>query len=159
MIKINSIVLNDLIHYIIARIDIKNRGTHTNKTEVLFISDENAMLSFPEWFKNEEGTGVVIESSKGKLDLKIKCINEGNLNLTLRGIDAKDSNGTRLPIFIEFNRVIVNGKQLITENKLVSHDNPYQCNFKVEDGDIVFIHTEWEPFKLRNNKYIKNNFK
>lgn len=117
--------------------------------EFLFISDENSSLSFPEWFKNDEGVGAQIESSKGELDLKIKCINEGNLNLILRGIDARDSNGTRLPIFIEFNRVNVNGKQLITENKLVSHDNPYQCDFKVGDEDVLFIHIEWGPFKVK----------
>lgn len=149
MIKINAIVLNDLIHYLTARIDIKNSGKHQNKMEFLFISDDDSILSFPEWFKNEEGIGAVIESSKGKLDLKIKCINEGNLNLLLRGIDAKDSNGTRLPIFIEFNRVIVNGKHLIDENKVVSHDDFYQCNFKVGDEDIIFIHIEWGPFRVK----------
>lgn len=149
MIKINTIVLNDLIHYFTARIDIKNSGNEQNKMEFLYISDDNSILSFPMWFKNEEGVGAVIESSKCKLDLKIKCINEGNLNLLLRGIDAKDSKGLRVPIFIEFNRVIVNGKHLITENKVVSHDNFYQCNFKVGDGDIIFIHIEWGPFKVK----------
>ena len=149
MIKIDVINLIDLIQYLTARIDIKNSGKQHNKIKFLFISDENSLLYFPEWLKNEDGVGAVIESSKGNLDLKIKCINEGNLNLQLRGIDAKDSKGTRLPIFIEFTRVIVNGKHLITENKVVSHDNLYQCNFKVEDGDIIFIHIEWVPFKVR----------
>lgn len=145
----NTIVLNDLIHYLTARIDIKNSGKNHNKMEFLFISDDDSTLSFPKWFDNEDGTGAVIESSKGKLDLKVKCINEGNLNLILRGIDARDSNGTRIPIFIEFNKVIVNGKQLITEKKLVSHDNLYQCNFEVGDRDIIFIHIEWGPFKVK----------
>lgn len=146
--KINAIVLNNLIHYFTARIDIKNSGKHNN-IKFLFISDDNSVLSFPKWFDNEDGVGAVIESSKGKLDLKIKCINDGNLNLILRGIDAKDSKGIRIPIFIEFNKVVVNGNHLITENKLVSHDDSYQCNFKVCDGDIVFIRIEWGPFKVK----------
>ena len=149
MIKINTIVLNDLIHYLTARIDIKNNGGHQNKIEFLFISDDNSILSFPQWSNDEKGVGAVIESSKGNLDLKIKCINDGTLNLHLRGIDAKDSKGTRIPIFIEFNKVIVNGKQLINENKLVSHDNSYQCDLKVKNDDILFIHIEWGPFKVK----------
>lgn len=37
---------------------------------------------------------------------------------------------------------------LINENTLVSHDDYYTFKYDVCDNDIVFIHIEWEPFKL-----------
>ena len=148
MIKINSVTKNDLIHYLTARIDIKNSGKFNNQIEFLSTSDEESDLSFPDWFKHNDGHGMVIESSKGNLDLKIKCIKDGNLIIRLRGIHAR-LNNTIIPIFINYTSLIVNGKDLLDKNVLVSHDNYYDCYFKVYDKDIVFIHIEWLPFKIK----------
>ena len=149
MIKINTIIKEDLLHYITARIDIKNSGKSDNQIKFLNISDEDSKLYFPNWFKHEDGIGAVIESAKGTLDLKIRCINEGTLSIRLRGIYARGPNNTIIPIFINFNKVIVNGVQLIKDNILVSHDNFHECHFNVGNGDIVFIHLEWSPFTIK----------
>lgn len=66
-----------MIHYLTARVDIKNSGEFNNQVEFLYISDDNSTLSFPEWFKHDDGDGAVIECSEGKIDLKIKCIGKG----------------------------------------------------------------------------------
>lgn len=136
-----------MIHYFTARLDIKNSGKFKNQIEFLFISDENHKLFFPDWFRHDDGIGAVIESYKGDLDLKIRCIHDGTLSLRLRGIHAMNSNKV-IPIFINFTQVIINGTMLINEEKLVSHDDFYSCNYKVKDGDILFIHVEWKPFKI-----------
>lgn len=93
--------------------------------------------------------GAVIESSKGTLDLKVKCINKGSLNIRLRGVYARSHNNSIIPIFIEYTKVIANGINLIHENALVSHDNFQECHFKVGNEDIIFIHIEWSPFKMK----------
>ena len=145
MFKINDIVLEDLIHYFTARIDFKNMGKLSNQIEFLYISDNNAKLSFPDWFKDENGVGAVIESFEGKLDLKIKCIQDGKLNIKIRGIDVK-SKGKRIPIYINYKSFIINGVPQINENKLVSYDDNYEFNVKVYDRDILFMHIESSPF-------------
>lgn len=149
MIKINSINKEDLIHYFTARIDIKNSGEFKNQMEFLFISDEKAILSYPDWFKHDDGIGVVIHSSKMVLDLKIKCIKKGSLNLRLRGMHARGPEGRTIPLFIEYNKVLANGVNLINGDVLVTHDDFHKCHFAVEDGDIVFLHIEWSPFQLK----------
>lgn len=150
----NSNSNEDLKHYFTSRVDIKNRSELNNKIEFLSISDNDAILSFPEWFRDDEGQGAVIQSEKGKLDLKIKCVGEGKLDIKLRGVDVKYKNESK-PIFIEYTSLECNGKQMLNEKKLVSHDDFYQCDLKVNNEDIMFIHIEWLPFKLKSSKSIQ----
>lgn len=144
---ISIVVQEDLIHYYTSRIDIKNYGNQNNHIEFLYVSDDKSKLELPDWFKDKNGVGAVVESFESNLDLKIKCINDGKLILKLKGIDAKWK-GVRIPIFINFKSVIINGVQQINEYKLVSHDDNYECSVNVCDGDIVFIHIESSPFKI-----------
>ena len=147
MVKIN-LVKEYFIPYMTARVDIKNSGEFNNQVEFLYISDYNSNLYFPDWFKHEDGIGAVLESSEGMLDLKIKCIGDGDLNMRLRGIHAKDQYGKLIQIFINYTVVMINGKNLINENKTISHDDYYNCHYGVCDNDILFIHIEWTPLKL-----------
>lgn len=142
-----TIVQEDLIHYLTARIDIKNIGKQNNQIEFLYISDKEVKLSFPDWFTDGEGIGAVIETIESKLDLKIKCIHDGKLIMKLKGIDA-NLKGRKIPIFIDFKKFIINGVEQLNESKLVSHDDSYECNVNVCDGDIIFIHVEMSPFKI-----------
>lgn len=145
-ILVNTILNGNLRHYFSSRIDVKYWGESDNKIELLSVSDNDANLSFPDWFRDADGQGVIIESTKGELDLKIKCKGNGKLNIRLRAIDVKYENESK-PIFTEFISLECNGKQMLNEKKLVSHDDFYQCDLNVNDGDIMFIHVEWMPFK------------
>lgn len=139
--------LDVFLKYISARIDIKNYGNENNNLEILNISDENATIDYPLWYKGKEGKGVIIHSIKGVIDIKIKCINDGYLSMFLRGFDFIDKRKKRTPIFIDFIKLIINGKCIFDSRVTVCHDLPY--NFiidKVEDGEILDIHIEWEPF-------------
>lgn len=138
----------DLIKFNTARIDFKNYGSQDNTIEFLYISDADAVLEYPNWFIHDDGIGAVIESFKGILNLKIRCINDGKLNIRLRGIDAKDKNKRRIPIFIDFSSLEINGKKYIEGSNIYCHDDYYQCDVNVYDGDIVFVHIEWSPFKI-----------
>ena len=84
-----------------------------------------------------------------ELDLKIKCVHKGDLILWLRGIYATDFKNNIILIFIEYASVIINGKQLLSENQLVCHVEFYECHFEVEDKDSAYIHIEWSSFKVR----------
>ena len=134
----------DLTKYITARLDLKNEGNRDNKIEFLSI-DNDVKIEFPNWFKDENGVGVVIQCSKGELDLNIRCRGNGKLNIRLMGIDVKHE-GKRIPIFINFKSLIINGNQFLDTDKLVSHDDYYYCGLNVKDGDFIFIHAEWSPF-------------
>ena len=55
-----TIVQEDLIHYLTARIDIKNMGKQDTQIEFLYILDNEVKLLFPDWFSDGEGIGAVI---------------------------------------------------------------------------------------------------
>ena len=141
--------MNLLSKYNTARIDFKNMGIESNSVEIIGISDNSAKCYYPLWFTNQNGKGLVVESSKGTLDLKLKCIGDGELQISLRGIDYRNEFDDRLPIFINFNEVQINNLQNY-ENKLVWCDSPYNYTIKVKDNEIVDLHFKWLPLGKLN---------
>ncbi|MCR5026158.1 MAG: hypothetical protein K6A34_01770 [Methanobrevibacter sp.] len=131
--------------YYTARIDIKNYGKNNNIL-ILDNNDENSGVSKPDWFNDCEGSGIMIESSEGILDLKLKCINDGLLKIFLKGPNCNDKNGNRFPIYIDYTDLSVNDKPCFNENQLVWHDKPYVFSKMVCDGEILDIHIQWMPF-------------
>lgn len=132
--------------YCTARIDIKNQGQSSNDILILNNSDFNSKIEKPDWFKDSLGIGTQIHSENGILDLKIKCINDGELVFKLRGMDVKDKNGKRFPVFIDYTNFSVNNNDIVNSNKLTSHDHPLIFSKLVNDSEIVSIHVEWLPF-------------
>ena len=58
---VDSFIQSLLIKYVTARIDIKNVGNEDNSIEVINNSDLDAKVNFPEWFKDETGSGLTIQ--------------------------------------------------------------------------------------------------
>ena len=138
--------------YITARIDIKNTKNSTleeNDIEIIRISDNTAAISTPEWF-HKNGKGYVIESRIGILNIVLRCINKGNLTISLRGQDVRDKSNNRVPILIDYSKFIVNSNSLIEGIKSAWHDEPIRYNREVDDGEIINLSLEWKPhnFKL-----------
>ena len=153
--KTRIIKESKLTKYITSRIDIKSFGKD-NKIEILYNSDSLSSVNRPRWFKNNAGEGVVIESDKGSIDLEIKTINEGKLKIWFRGIDYRDNNNKRFPIYINYIRSTINGEEIL-KNKLLWHDEPLIFDKKVMDCEIIKIHAEWEP--VSENSIFENTLK
>ena len=132
--------------YRTARIDLINKRYESNSIEVTSFSDERASIDFPDWFKTNEGKGVIIQSTDNPLTFEIKCINDGILNIYLRGIDFLDKNDNRFPVFIDYKKVLINNEDYLHNSKLVCHDKPHIIKKEVKDSEIITIHIEWAPF-------------
>lgn len=141
-----SEIADSLKIYTRARIDVKNYGSKDNKIKLVEESLPLSSISFPEWFKSDEGEGVVIESEKGVVDFKFECINDGFLKIFLRGQDIRDKNLIRFPVYIDFINLKINNELIFKESKLVWHDKPYIFEKKVKNSEIIDIHVEWLPF-------------
>lgn len=139
---------NLLSKYYTARIDLKNFGLETNALEILQNSDKQSKVHYENWFKDETGEGFVIESKKCSMKLKMKCINDGNLKLWLRSKDFRDKENNRIPIFIDFTRLKINGIDYIGEKKHISHDNSFVVEKEVKDSEILNIEIEWLPLNF-----------
>lgn len=135
----------------ICRVDIKNIGNYENSILIYNCSDDYADIDTPRWFSDSKGIGTVIESSKGNLDLKFKCINSGKLMFTIRGVDYKDSNNNRSHIYIECSSIEINGKILLNQSKLISHDHFYRFEFPVSNNDKIHLKIKWKPLSKINS--------
>lgn len=130
--------------YITGRIDIKNYGGNNNAVLVIANSDDSAQIQKPDWFKNEQGTGLVFHSTKGIMETTIQCIGNGELKICLRGKDCRNKDNIRVPVWINYKSLFINGVCVFKEPKLVCHDNPFIYKLNVADGQIIKIFTEWQ---------------
>ena len=62
----------------------------------------------------------------------------------LKDIDKK-LNGKRIPIYIEYKKLLIDGKNVIDENKIVSHNDFHVHKLNIHDGQILSIYLEWKP--------------
>ena len=128
------------------RIDFKNYGGEFNDVKILSISDYNVRLLKPEWFTNSEGIGLTVESSNNALNIKLKCVNDGILHMGLKSRDVWDDNNNRVNIIFE--KVLINSIDVLNNEKVASHDNPFVLKREVNHGDIFDITIQWRPAEI-----------
>ncbi len=136
--------LNEYDKYETARIDIKNFGSADNKVTIEYCSDATAKVHSPEWFKDTQGSGIIVHSMQNSIELRTKCTGCGTVNLKLRGKGCSDSYGKRYPVWICVTSFRLDGKELFKEPQLVCYDKPFVYNFIVTDGQVVKIYVEWQ---------------
>lgn len=128
-----------------ARIDIKNQGDG-NDVKFTVLKGVRYNLYQANWF-SKGSKGYVFETYDKNIVLKLLCVGSGELLIRLRGIDRQDRKGKRLPIWVDYTRLVVNGKTDFCEVKSLHHDKPYVFNKTVEDGELVNIEISWEEHK------------
>ena len=156
--------INNINHFMTGRVDVKNFGGFENSVKVFDISDDDARVVSPGWMRDGSGVGTMIQSVSGDLGFKVKCHHDGVLRIALRGMDFKDKNGVRLPVYIDFTKLIVNGDKVL-ENTLIHHDKPFVYELNVKDGEIVDLKVTWRPMNhyshykpVHRQRYKVNHF-
>lgn len=142
-----------LLTYNKIRIDIKNNGNKKNDIELLEKTDESAVILYHPMLNNEYGNGFIISSTKGEINLKIKCIEAGELSFKFRGPDVRSRENKRFPVYLDILSITVNNVKVINSHKLVWHNKPINYNLKVRDSEIVEINIKWLPFN-NSSSYI-----
>lgn len=132
--------------YATSRMDIKNFGTRDNSIEIISNSNPYSKTEFPQWFDTDRGKGCVITSTHSRTDLKIRAIGDGELSLKLKSTLNRDINDNKFPVYIDYTSLVVDGEEILDENRLTTHDSPYEFKMKVKDSQIIDIHVEWLPF-------------
>ena len=153
---------DDLNIYSEARVDIKNYGAENN--DILLLNENKSFynISKPDWFSDLNGIGSVISSHKGVLNLSFKCINDGKLKIDFRAIDFKDVGNNRIPIYIDYKEIKIDGESIVDESTILWHDNPLFYEKDVKNGQIVNIKLKWESLNSNSNCQnilINNNSK
>lgn len=121
-----------------SRVDIKNHGN--NENSIKFIEyGKNVSLTFPNWYFNSEGHGCKLEWKNEYSLFVFKCIGKGKLKIILRGMDFRDVDNSRVPIFLNYHEMLINDNLIFKENNLVWHDKPYTYEKNCENGEVIIV--------------------
>ena len=129
-----------------ARVDIVNKNYTKKPVEVIYSSD-SVNVEFPGWFEYDYGKGTVLESKEKAFYATVRCIKDGELNVSLRGPDVRVS-GKRVPSFVNYTKLLVNGKNVLSKPTAACHDKSHVYRKDVKDGEIVELYIEWEDYKV-----------
>lgn len=134
-------------NYFTARMDLKLMSTEGD-FQILSMSDDKATIWKPDWFQ-KGGIGYQIQSYVGKLEMVAKATVDGKINLDLRGLDVKDSKdkSKRIPYWVDYTKLTVNGKTIINKNTPAWHDKAYLHRMDVKANTEVKIQVEWLPHR------------
>lgn len=125
----------------VSRVDIKNKGNPSSS--ITFSQfDDDLNISFPRWFENHEGKGCLIEYNNRNVDLNFNCVNDGKLNIILRGKDFRNVKNQRVPVYINFTKVVLNDKVLLNSNKLIWHNDTHIIYRKSFDSEKIHLRLE-----------------
>lgn len=140
--------LQDCSNALTARIDIKDAGAPGNDVEVLELSDPHANVGAPSWFCDTAGTGRVVTSVAGSLEMRLRCVGDGRLTIALRCLDVRDGTGERVPFWIDYTFMEVDGEPVVSEpeSQVAWHDRPYRYQREVRDGEELAVSISWRPF-------------
>ena len=131
------------------RVDVKNFGDDTNDVK---ISASNASVKNMSWDVTQ-GKGKKVEGATASNIIKIKAVNDGLLKFDFKGPDKKFE-GKRIPLWIDYQSIKINGKEILLDPIIVWHDTPYRYELPVKDGDEVIL-----EIKQQKHKYTKDNLK
>lgn len=150
MYNIDSENYEFLKKYLQCRIDIKNLGSKNN--DIILIDSNDSLQDFyaPDWFKDNNGIGYVLMSNTGGLDLSFRCVNDGTINFNFKGIDYSDKQGNRIPIYVDYTEITVDGENLVSGSRVFWHDNPFNFQKSVKDGQIIKIRVKWRPISANS---------
>ena len=133
---------SELVNQITARIDLRNLGADENDLELIDATDEFLRVNEMSWLKTG-GHGRTLESSTGEVTVRVHIMGAGTLEVALRGRSVMGEDGERVPYWIDFTSLEVDGEQLLDGHRLVWHDRPCKLTRGVADGDVVTIHAVW----------------
>ena len=131
-----------------SRIDIQLKPKTAGNLEILSVSDDKAEIWQPAWF-NKDGIGYQIQSYAGNMEFIAKTTGAGKIRLNLMGTDVRDpkDNSKRIPCWIDYTKLAINGKTIFNNVIPAWHDKPYNYNLDVKAGDEIKIQVEWLPHR------------
>lgn len=134
------------------RIDIKNCGS---KNDAVIVEGNGVKIFHPEWFKNEEGQGVVVEGNSYEQEITVQIPQAGKLKIGFRGQD-KRFNGKRFPLKIYYTSIKINDREILTKPVSVWHDEPYKYEISTREGDKLMLDVKICPYN--HDKTVLEDF-
>ena len=133
-------LLDKVKEYFTARFDIIMFGSDA-KMVLQRSTDKEVSVKMPDWMQRD-GAGYVLESSRCKAEFVFNCNRDGNVEIKLKGIFKKDSEGNFVKRYVHFDHVSVNG-EVKAADVTVWHNSPHVISAKATKGKLLKIEAEW----------------
>lgn len=130
---------NQYAKYRTLRVDINNNGGRDCNLVERIISPKAFSVYKPPWLPS----GVMFEAVSERVMVVIRCEGDGELEIKLLGKDVRDAFDKRYPVWIDVNKLAINGETVFQDTKTVCHDRPYAYNRAVSDGELLELELEW----------------
>ena len=146
--KDDKSILRKFLPYISARIDVNLLPTAQGELQIISLSDEKAVARKSGWLPPSQ-SGYVILSYVGKLEFVTKATADGQIRLFLRGMDIRKpkDRSKRIPHWIDYTKLIVNGNLIFDELTPAWHNKPYRHVMDVKADEEITIQVEWLPHR------------
>ena len=128
-----------------ARIDIKLWSTEGD-FQVLSVSDDKANVFKARWLQRD-GIGYQVESYAEKLELVVKSALDGQVTVSLRGMDvrAPEDKFKRIHYWIDYTKLTINGTTIFSHRVAVCHDKSYRHKMNAKADEEIKLQIEWQP--------------
>ena len=149
---------SDFRRYFTARIDIKFFPTDKGDFQISSVSDDSAYIIKPLWFQKDGIGCYVIQSYADKLDFAVKTTASGQIQIFLRGLDIRDpkDKSKRIPYWIDYTKLTVNGEKQLDTLTPTWHNKPYRYATEVKADKEIIVQVEWLPHREDTEEYAKS---
>ena len=144
----NAEIIRKFKGYFTARIDVNLLPTTQGELQILSMSDRKATSFKASWLPQSQ-SGYFIQSYVGNLEIVAKPASDGQLFLYLRGTDTRksDDKSKRIPCWIDYTKLTVNGKVIFNHVISAWHDKPFIHKMDVKADEEIKIQVEWQPHR------------
>ena len=80
----------------------------------------------------------------------IIIFDDTTLSISLRGTDKRDKNNVLIENWVDFIKVSINGKDIISKITPVWHNKPYVYTLEAKKGDILNLYAEWKKHETKD---------
>lgn len=138
-----------------ARIDVYNQGNLENSV-VVQSDDKKVSVSYPEWLQKISwipggGSGASLNlktaSSLRTANFQIKSKGNGQVVIKLMGPDYRRA-GKRIPIWIDYQEVMINGLPAQNIPVVASHDKSQKITLNAQDGEVFDVSVKHQKHAL-----------
>ena len=135
-----------------ARIDVYNLGA--GKSVKVADKGTASRTETPKWMQQKtRGGALAVFALKGADwqtgTVTFTAVGDGKLEICLMGPDVRDKDKKFMKVYVDFSKLVVNGKTLYEgkdgEFKTVWHNEKFSLRIPVKDGETVKIEATFRP--------------
>lgn len=128
----------------VARIDITTPLVNADEPQFeVYVDGSEEPEKQAAWMPKFGKQGYVVQNSDGAKDIRIKALNDTNINIVLRG-KREVVDGKCIPHRVTYTAFTINEKPIISETKSVWCKKTYSHTIKAKNGEEYKIYAEWQ---------------